>query len=465
MAARTRPQPAPSAPAPASPPSLPEAAPAANPAPESVWNLGRHPVLFVLLLASALALLLHVPAFYRQNREGDELVYLELARAMKWDLSHYTTRESPQIRNFPYSIYRQPLFHHGPLYPLILKVGGLWNAPSEAGLLLGTVSVLGLLACIAATRRVLPSDTISVAAALLFAAVEPLTLFTTTRLLHDATSGILLAAGFLTYVMALESRRIGTAVWAGLLFSAALNMRFNCLVALPLIPLLQLFSLYRQSFSSGSTVGTGSAAPPDWWKSVRTLDHWIVFAVVMALVMTLGLEHFYRLFIHYGTISPSALIVPDADIERTLPIARFWSSQTRLQSAFHLLMMMPIVFLPFAPPVVVGAVRGLRRGEWSGALWGASAYLFLCWLAFSHTQLRYAAVWTPMLCLTLPWALNLTARRFPKTVVSLLAFTAVSSLSSAFMSTVIDQTTGEIVPTVYFYLPFLAPLYRVGWGA
>lgn len=462
MPARTRNEPAPSPPAPAAAPSRADASPAPSAQSEPAWNLGRHPVLFVLLLASAIAILLHVPAFYRQNREGDELVYLELARAMNWDLSHFTTSDSQQLRGWPYSIYRQPLFHHGPLYPLILKFGRLWNAPSETGLLYGVASVLGLLLCIAATRRVLPADTISLSAALLFAAVEPLTLFTTTRLLHDATSGILLAAGFLVYVMALESRRVGTAVWAGLLFSAALNMRFNCLVALPLIPLLQLFSLYRQSRAAGPDA-QGSVA--DWRTTARSLDHWIVFSVVMALVMTLGLEHFYRLLAQYGTISPSVLIVPDANIDEALPVAAFWKTQTRLQSTFHLLLMMPIAFLPFTPPVLLAAIRGLRAGEWSAALWGASAYLFLCWFAFSHTQLRYAAVWTPTLCLVLPWAITATARRFPKTVLTLLAFTAISTLASALMTTVIDHTTGEIVPVAYFYLPFLSPLYRVGWGS
>jgi len=451
-------------------PASPQTGPVAPhaPTPPSVpltpagWDLGRSPVRFVFLLAAAIALLLHVPAFYRQNREGDELVYLELARAMNWDLSHFTTSDSQAIRAFPYSIYRQPLFHHGPLYPLILKIGRLWNAPSETGLLFAAACILGLLLCVAATRKILPSDTISLAAVLLFTAVEPLMLYTTTRLLHDATSGILLAAGFLMYVASLDSRRVGTAVGAGLLISAALNMRFNCVVVLPLIPLLQLFSIHRQTSLAHSREGSAGTG---WREVSRDPSHWIAFSVVMALVMTVGLQHFYRLIAQYGTLDPGVLIVPDSNIDEVLPVATFWKTQTRLQSMFHLFVMMPVAFLPFAPPVLLAVFRGAKAGEWSAALWGAAAYLFFCWLYFSHTQLRYAALWTPMLCLVLPWTLGVMARRFPKTVLSLLAFTTVSAVSSALMSTVIDQTTGEIVPTIYFYVPFLAPLYRVGWGS
>ena len=424
------------------------------------WGRAVGDTFFVFLVAAAVSILLHVPAFYRERKEGDEIVYLELARLMKWDLSHYSTQDSPRIQNWPYSIYRQPLFHHGPLYPLILKFGISVGAPAETGLVFALLCMIALLAGIAAMPRILPCDRIALAAGLLFCAVEPLQMFTTTRLLHDGLSGILLAGGLLAYVGALDRRSAALAVGAGLLLSASLNMRFNVLVALPLVPLLQIFSLYRAHRTRLTAEGTPDS-PAVW----TVPANWTVFAIVFGLVMTLGMQHFYRLLAEYGTLSPSAIIVPVPNIREVLPITEFWDSQTRLQSIFHLAVMMPVLLLVLSPPVLRQVFEGCRKGDWSAALWGSLAYLFACWAWFSHTQLRYAAIWTPLFCLLLPWMLGATARRFPRTVVSLLVLTFVSSISADYWSTVFDQSTGEIVPAFYFYLPFLSPLYRTGWGS
>jgi len=440
----------------------------ADPVDESAsWGRAAFDTFFVFAMAATLSILLHVPAFFREWKEGDEIVYLELARLMKWDLSHYNTQDSPRVQNWPYSIYRQPLFHHGPLYPLILKLGISVGAPAETGLTFALLCMIGLLAAITATPRILPCDRIALAAGLLFCAVEPLQVFTTTRLLHDGLSGILLAGGLLAYVGALDRRSAALAVAAGLLLSASLNMRFNCLVALPLIPLLQLFSLYRdRRLAAGVGVATGGGAEaPDARPVWQRPAHWTVFAIVSGLVMTLGMQHFYRLLAEYGTLSPSAIIVPVPNIHEILPVTVFWDNQTRLQSTFHLAVMMPVLLLALSPPVLGQVFEGFRAGHWCAALWASLGYLFACWFWFSHTQLRYAALWTPLFCLLLPWMLWATVRKFPRTVVTVLALTLVSSISSDYWSTVFDQSTAEIVPAFYFYFPFLSPLYRTGWGS
>ncbi len=81
--------------------------------------------------------------------------------------------------------------------------------------------------------RILPCDRIALAAGLLFLqAVEPLQMFTTTRLLHDGPlRNPLLAGGLLAYVGALDRRKARWQWGAGLLLSASFNMRFNVLVA------------------------------------------------------------------------------------------------------------------------------------------------------------------------------------------------------------------------------------------
>ena len=73
--------------------------------------------------------------------EPDEQVYLGLAREMSWNLSRYTTMHVPRFRQLPYSIYRQPLFHQPPLYPLILKVGEALGSPAVTGLVFNNLAM------------------------------------------------------------------------------------------------------------------------------------------------------------------------------------------------------------------------------------------------------------------------------------------------------------------------------------
>ena len=83
----------------------------------------EHYPLWLLAFFLIVMVLLHLPSFSARHHEGDERVYLMLARDMSWDLSYYTTRDHPYISKYPYSIYRAELFHQPPLYPLILKAG------------------------------------------------------------------------------------------------------------------------------------------------------------------------------------------------------------------------------------------------------------------------------------------------------------------------------------------------------
>ena len=62
-------------------------------------NRSAYPIALLVFFFS-LSALLHVRTFTVPHDEGDETVYLGLAREMGWDFSNYTTRDLPGIRRY-----------------------------------------------------------------------------------------------------------------------------------------------------------------------------------------------------------------------------------------------------------------------------------------------------------------------------------------------------------------------------
>ena len=200
---------------------------------------------FIWSISVAASLLLHAHSFWLQHEESDEIVYVALARRMSWTISDYSTRDIPGIRLLPYSIYRQPLFHRPPLYPLILKLGSRIGNPATCGLVFSCGSMVLLLWT---TWRWMvfvqmpPSWAAAGFAGLVFC---PLLLASTSLLHLDGLLGTYAACGLVFYIEALEHCSVFKAALAGLLLAAALNLRYNSLLIVPLIPALQAFQLYR----------------------------------------------------------------------------------------------------------------------------------------------------------------------------------------------------------------------------
>ena len=138
------------------------------------------------LFAVGISALIHFQSFWIPHIEGDEEVYLALSREIHWDLSHYTTRDDLEIREFPDSIYRSNLFHHPPLLPLVMKLGGtLFGTPVAAGLLFQNFAMWVLLYYTCALDGV--SANADRLGAIAFAAVTfcPLLLSSSMLLHHD----------------------------------------------------------------------------------------------------------------------------------------------------------------------------------------------------------------------------------------------------------------------------------------
>ena len=203
----------------------------------------KHPAFkayfFIWSISVAASLFLHAHSFWLQHEESDEIVYVALARRMSWDLSDYSTRDIPGIRLLPYSIYRQPLFHQPPLYPLILKLGSRIGNPVTCGLVFSCGSMV-LLLWTTWRWMVFVQMPPSWAAAGFAGLVFCPPLLASTFLLHlDGLLGIYAACGIIFYIEALEHCSVFRAALAGLLLAAAFNLRYNSLLILPLIPALR----------------------------------------------------------------------------------------------------------------------------------------------------------------------------------------------------------------------------------
>ncbi len=83
----------------------------------------------------------------------------------------------------------------------------------------------------------------------------------------------------------------------------------------------------------------------------------------------------------------------------------------------------------------------------------------------SPTRSSAAAIWTPLFCSAPPLDAGGDRSTLPANGRLLLVLTFVSSISADYWSTVFDQSTGEIVPAFYFYLPFLSPCTGLAGGA
>jgi hypothetical protein len=411
----------------------------------------------VLVLFALLAVALHVRSFYAEHAEGDERVYLALARDMGWDVSGYTTRADPVVSRYPYSIYRQELFHQPPLLPLVLKAGMLFGAPVAAGLAFQVLAVLLLLgfARRAAAVFALPVP-LQVA---LFAALVacPLLTFSTTRLHHDGLLGIFLFCALILHVDSLEEGSTRKAIGAGLLYAAALNVRYNALAALPLPLLVHALHLYRHAGAADPAAGPDStrAAGPDSTSAAA----WRNLAIVGLVAAVLGLPHYARVLAAYGSLLPSSFLAPDADVAQWNEFLRRVHTRTRLRSALELFAIYPMLLTWLAPASLRAFRAQLRARSPACVVPLAAALLVAVHLVALHQQLRYFAVATPLVLLGFVLqihAADAAAReslwRWAGASFALMAIGAVHA--------VFTPQAANVVPAVFALLPFLQPFAR-----
>jgi hypothetical protein len=406
--------------------------------------------------ATAVSLLLHFPSFSRTHDEPDEQVYMGLAREMNWDLSRYTTMHVPRFRQLPYSIYRQPLFHQPPLYPLVLKVGQSLGIPVVTGLVFNNLA-MALLLYFAWRWSVVASIPPGWAVAAFAGLTLCPLLLTSTSLLHlDGLLGTFGAGAVVAYIDALERPAGGRAVLAGVLFAAALNLRYNALILLPTIPLLQAFHLHRRSAADGHGGEIGRVASN--WRN------WQMFTIVATAAVTLGIPHYLRIFATYGTLWPSEFITPAPDIGDFSPYLRSVVQRTPWWMAGRLILTFPflLVFLTSLPYAITA--RGLKEGSWGPVMIAIFMYAFAVEFCFSYQQMRFFAAEMPFLYLGVPHLLCHSPGRLRVALLGVGGLTLLLMAVAGFARTVVlDPGNPEVRPALLIYLPWLeVRFFRIG---
>ena len=427
-----------------------EAGPTCSRVPSSRYPLAL--LGFFLLLC----VLMHAKSFSVSHIEGDEIVYLTLAREMNWDFSEYSTQHDAAVRRFPHSIYRQELFHHPPLYPLVLKIGMLFQQAVFFGLAFQVLAMALLLTFARRAARLCelpPRLQVVLYAGMTFG---PLLMFSTGRLHHDGLLAIFLFCAFTMFFEALEKHSTSKAAVAGALFVLALNVRYNAIAVLPLIVLAQLYQFHREA---SERVDPGSTGSGSYLSIMRDPRNWSCFLVVSALIVTLGLPHYYRILATYGSLIPSTFIVPDLDAESWNEFVRRAYQRSRPRIAFYLIAIFPLVLTWFTPSYARFVAREVRTRSWTPAYLIIAVFLFAAGLTTMHNQVRYFAPMTPFLFMSFALQLKGPVESNQRVLWALVGLTFLSMLVSSFDCAIFHPTRAGVLPSPFILIPSLAPHY------
>lgn len=403
----------------------------------------------IFLLSVTVSLLLHASSLWKRHDEGDEIAYLALARQMNWDLSHYTTRDDREVSQFPSSIYRGPVFHHPPLFPLVLKIGDaiLGNAVVAGFLFANAVMIVMLYY----TWRWLVYQQIPPSwGAMAFAGVTfcPLLLASTMLLHHDALMGCLMASGLVAYLEALRWPSVKNALIAAALLVAGLNVRYNALIFLPCLAALQIDHLLRPAPALPATPSTGKR------RSEKPAGGWLVFAIVAPLVLTVGLHHYLRVFLAYGSLLPSSFLIATPDADKFSPYLQYVARQTPWKTAINLVSIYPILLAFLIPMTYRPVLRSLREGSRAALFTPIFLFLLAVEFVFSYSQIRYFATITPCLYLGLPFLLQNQPARNRTIVGWLVAFSLLLMFATGFARTeCFPPGQMAVIPALYFFIP------------
>jgi hypothetical protein len=130
----------------------------------------------------------------------------------------------------------------------------------------------------------------------------------------------------------------------------------------------------------------------------------------LGAVLTLGLQHYYRLIAAYGTLWPGAFVQPTGDVAK-FPFLVFVERITRPWVCWELSAMFPLAVLFAAPWVVRHYWHDLQARRWPAWFVLVFAFLFVTQLGFAYKQVRYFAAVTPFLHVCWPYLLRLSPLR------------------------------------------------------
>jgi 4-amino-4-deoxy-L-arabinose transferase-like glycosyltransferase len=250
---------------------------------------------FAVIVTSILTLviLLKLPTLVFPHSEWDEQVYWELAKRLLVD-GQYSLQGLSILRQLPAAVYDQPLFHHPPLFPLLLTP----FASADQASLAVVVSWMGHLLCIIAValightllRSARPSTPAHDALfwlPVLGVALDPGLTFVSRKLWIDSLlAGLasLSIAMFYRATTAEPPRRRLLLVIGGILLGLAALTKLIAVVVVPAILVLIVggYKTMRERIAAAVWGGLPCVAlvalwlVPFYWQFGTLLPHWTV---------------------------------------------------------------------------------------------------------------------------------------------------------------------------------------------
>jgi 4-amino-4-deoxy-L-arabinose transferase-like glycosyltransferase len=350
----------------------------------------------LVVLFSAFTVVLKLPSLTFAHDEPDEVIYWSVARNLV-EHGTYTLRGAPIQSHLSPTIYDRPLFHHPPLYPLLLMPFVALDAPQAAVV----ISWLGHLLCVMsigiiawAISRGGGDERADDSAwlALLGVATDPLLAHVSRKLWIDALlSGLVALALALVWAARVSRRRRLLLLLGGFVLGLAGLAKLPGLLAAPLAVML---------------LWNGESS-----RRERVRDLLLLLAPCALLVLP-----WLAVFVStYGVLTPNWLR-PDDDALRHYPFLAISVGRPWYYYAAKLAVVQPVA--------MVGLALYPRQPRGSGlSRWVVPAWL-LIWLSVSTLQgvggygfqMRYVAPLVPSL-----YAMLLYARtgRYSKPVIAL----------------------------------------------
>jgi Glycosyltransferase family 87 len=218
---------------------------------------------FVLFCCAAVAVcvVLKIPSLFYPRTEGDERIYWQLAQNLAAG-GDYTLRGTPLLKEFSPYMYDRPLFHHPPLFAMLLTPFASTGSENAAVVISWLGHALVVLAVAIVGRRALfdkASDATLTSPVfwlpVLGVAADPLLMFVSRRIWIDSLLAGLVAVSVALLITATGARRRVTLVAAGAFLGLAGLAKLTALILVPVF----LFACVRDEDSWTDRVVSATA--------------------------------------------------------------------------------------------------------------------------------------------------------------------------------------------------------------
>lgn len=394
----------------------------------------------LILLGVLLILLFHAKSFFVPHVEGDEVAYLELSRAMHWDFSNYTTRESPIVKDFAHAIYRAPLFLHPPLLPFILKCFAAIspNHVIELAMVFGTLIHLGMLFLLLIGCKWLGMADSGRLLVGIFVVFCPVLGFSTTRIHNDGLLALLGTGAILFFIRACQTRSLRMFLIAGFLGGLAINTKITASVYIPVFLMLSIFSIFQKSADL---------------KKNRVLE----YVAFWGAITIIGMPHYVALFQTYHTLFPMQLM----KIERPLNLfQQMVLKRTPGTMVIYQCLIYPIIAIFLLPAFWKKCIEWMKSFSWFFALAMGLLILYAVFTFVSFDQERYWAPFLPLLFILFGAFLAECTAIHKNLMVLWASATILCMYSAGFVVNCLSPQMALIIPAVFYWVPSLNIFYR-----